>query len=213
MILRRTARSLLEASVRADGLVQVLWMNVLWLLTSLTLLGAPAATAALHRVAAQRADGDESAVLPRYLDALRHLALPATIVGAVLAALWVLLAVDVVIATLMVRPVGVVVLGLAGAVAIPLALVTTTVPSVLADGSDRALGTRGILVAVGVRTLREPLDALLRPLATLLIVLAALAFPPTLLLLPAPTLLVLAALRRRRAASRTLHPLQERTTP
>lgn len=75
--------------------VDTLWLNVLWLLGALTVVGLPASTVATIAVARRIQDGEQPAVTAAYLAALRRGARAATLIGGTWALLGLVLVLDV----------------------------------------------------------------------------------------------------------------------
>lgn len=191
--MKRTARQAFDISLRLDVVVRYLWLNVLWLGLCLTVIGAPAATTAVHAVVSEWADGDERPVFSRFVAAVRARGLRATAVGAALAGVIALIVVNMGIATLMGSWVSVaLVVGLLS-IAIPLGLCAAVSPMVLASPTS---GFRDAARATCRYALGRPGQSLSALAVAAIIGFAALAFPPALLLLPAPATRVLVALRR-----------------
>ncbi|WP_420112022.1 DUF624 domain-containing protein [Pseudactinotalea sp.] len=187
--------------VRADEAVRYLWLNVLWLALTLTIVGAPTATVALHAVVAEWARGDGRGVAVRYAAAVRAHWRDASVAGALVAAIGCLLILNVYVALHMggiQRPL---VLGLLGAVATTLTLLGTSVPpAVVAGASNIRTLARETARLVATR----PVGAVVAVAAAASIIGAALAFPPALLILPSPAARLVHALRSGRRPTFTL---------
>lgn len=185
MTRRALATRALDASLAADAVVGTLTLSLLWALTSATVVGAPAATAALAVVTAERARKDERPVAALYLAALRRTWAPATLVGLVVAVLAALTLADLVAASAM----GGARWAMAGAVvavALPAALVVAVVPLVLAGAPDRAPGLRRTVALSARLAVARPLLAATSLAAGTAVVAACALVPPLLLILPAP---------------------------
>ncbi|WP_158000090.1 DUF624 domain-containing protein [Salinibacterium sp. PAMC 21357] len=198
----------LDLGARADVVVRYLWLNVLWLAVALTIVGAPAATVAMHAVTAEWAEGDERPVAQRFFAALRATGLRATAVGAALAIVASLVTMNVVIAAEM-GPQAPFVLGGLGAVTLVTALLATGAPLVITQG---ARGIGGIARAAAYRVATQPAAAVVSLGLVLAIALAALSFPPSLLMLPAPCAQLVHSIRsKRRVAFHLPRTRSERT--
>ncbi|MGV8895196.1 MAG: DUF624 domain-containing protein [Rhodoglobus sp.] len=194
--------------VRADLVVRYLWLNVLWLAVALTIVGAPAATVAMHAVTAEWAEHDERPVAERFFAALRATGFRATAFGAGLVIVASLVTVNVFISAEM-GPQAPFVLGGLGAVTLATALLATGAPLVIAQG---ARGAGGIARAAAFCVATQPVAAVVSLGLVVAIALAALAFPPSLLILPAPCARLVQTIRsRRRMAFHLPRTRSERT--
>ncbi len=193
-MLTRMTQHTFNLGVRADVVVRYLWLNVLWLAVALTIVGAPAATVAMHAVTAEWAEHDERPVAEGFFAALRTTGVRATAVGAVLVIVAALVTVNVFIAAGM-GPQAPFVLGGLGAVTLATVLIATGAPLVIAQG---ARGAGGIARAAAFCVAAQPMAAVVSLGLVATIAVAALAFPPSLLLLPAPCARLVHAIRSRR---------------
>ncbi len=189
--LTRMARRTFDLGVRADAAVRHLWLNTLWLGVALTVVGAPAATVAVHAVVAEWADGDERPVAARFFAAIRRHGWCATAVGGIVTVIGALLVVNFFIAIHMGEE-AVAVLGVLGAVTLTTSLFAAAAPYVVAGG---ARGAGRILRVTIAHITSQPLSAIAAVATAAGIAFAILAFPPAALLLPAPCVRLLHALR------------------
>jgi uncharacterized membrane protein YesL len=206
--LRGLAHRAFDLAVSADTAVRYLWLNVLWLAVSLTIVGFPAATVAMHAVVTEWSGHDERPVAARFFDGIRRHGRAATLAGLIGAAVASLTVMNLFVAGLMGGQ-GMVVVGVLGAVALTVALLGTALPVVLVDGER---GFVAVTRAAALRVAGQPGTAALSLLVVAAVTLAALAFPPSLLLLPAPCSRLLLALRSgRRPALHLPRTRSERT--
>lgn len=175
------AAALYAACSRLDHLVRHLALNTLWLAGCLTILGAPAATCALHRVVAEWSDGDERPVFGRFWSALRERGVTATLLGAPSGILLALAAVNLSVARSMGQQGSVVVVAVLS-VAVPVLLLTATVPSVVAD---TATGAKEVLRLAARRTIAHPAAAAVGVMLAALVMLLTLLQPLFLIVTPA----------------------------
>lgn len=162
-------------------IVDTLWLNVLWLATCLTVVGAPAGTVAMLATLRRIQDGEEPAVARTYLAEARRAWRAASVIGWIWAVIGAVLVIDVLLLPHLgpAQPVMTVVVLVLGFVYVPmaalLACMVTREPEI---GLRRAVRLAGSIAAA------RPAAGLQVLLAVVLGVVAIVIAPPALLVVP-----------------------------
>lgn len=194
---------LYRACVMFSSLV---WLNLLWLVSSLPIVTLPAATVALHEGARRLVTAGEAPTWRVFLLSLRNHFVPATAIGAIFITIWVGFI------TLMrtVGPSSPVAMGAILATAIVLAPVTAVAPHVMAASEPNG-GISSLVRRLVVVTAVSPVAAVLAAAVWAMWVImvfampARVALPLSAVVVSAPSAITAALAVRRRAVRMLMH--------
>jgi uncharacterized membrane protein YesL len=195
----RLAVRAVELCPALDQGVRHLTLNALWTAGCLTVVGAPAATVAAHRVLGEWSEGDDRPVTGRFVAGLRAHGWHATALGLIAVPVLALLALNLWVVPMMGEQRYVLVPALL-AVTIPALLFLATAPAILAEGHPSLVVA---LRRIGRATVGRPIPAAAGLLLAAAVALAALAFPPLLLVTPSLAAILHRAVARTRRTART----------